>query len=37
MAARYFDLVREVKDAHNHQVRLVESAKRIGIEPTAWF
>ena len=28
-AARYFDLVREMKSAHNHRLRLVESA-RIG-------
>src|SRR5208337_1544561 len=33
--ARYFDLVREMKDAYNHRLRLVESAKRIGIKPTA--
>jgi len=29
MAARYFDLVREMKDAYNHSLRLVESAKCI--------
>jgi Helix-turn-helix domain len=34
-AARYFDLVREMKDAYNHRLRLAESAKRIGIKPTA--
>jgi transposase len=34
-SARYFDLVREMKDAYNHRLRLVESAKRIGIKPTA--
>jgi Homeodomain-like domain len=34
-AARYFDLVREMKDAYNHRLRLVESAKRIGLKPTA--
>jgi transposase-like protein len=34
-AARYFDLVREMRDAYNHRLRLVESAKRIGIKPTA--
>ena len=33
--ARYFDLVREMKDAYNHRLRLVESAKRIAIKPTA--
>jgi transposase len=33
--ARYFDLVREMRDAYNHRLRLVESAKRIGIKPTA--
>ncbi len=32
-SARYFDLVREMKDAYNHRLRLVESAKRIGINP----
>jgi transposase len=35
IAARYFDLVREMKDAYNHRLRLVESAKQIGIRPTA--
>ena len=35
IVARYFDLVREMKDAYNHRLRLVESAKRIGIKPTA--
>jgi transposase len=34
-SVRYFDLVREMKDAYNHRLRLVESAKRIGIKPTA--
>ncbi len=34
-AVAYFDLVREMKDAYNHRLRLVESAKRIGIKPTA--
>ncbi len=34
-AARYFDLVREMKDAYNHRLRLVEHAKRCGIKPTA--
>ncbi len=32
---RYFDLVREMKDPYHHRLRLVESGKRIGIEPTA--
>src|SRR5690348_4055834 len=32
---RYFDLVREMKDAYNHRLRLVESAKQRGIKPTA--
>ena len=32
---RYFDLVREMKDAYNHRLRLVESAKKRGIKPTA--
>jgi transposase-like protein len=35
IAARYFDLVREMKDTYNHRLRLVESAKRIGIKHTA--
>jgi hypothetical protein len=35
ISARYFDLVREMKDACNHRLRLLESAKRIGIKPTA--
>jgi transposase len=35
VAARYFDLVREMKDPYNHRLRLVESAKRMGIKPTA--
>ena len=35
IAAGYFDLVREMKDAYNHRLRLVESAKQIGIRPTA--
>src|SRR5271169_4516691 len=34
-AARYFDLVRELKDAYNHRLRLVESAKQRGIKPPA--
>jgi hypothetical protein len=33
--ARYFDLVREMKDAYNHRLRLVESAKQRGGKPTA--
>src|SRR5271165_4919684 len=34
-AVRYFDLVREMKDAYNHRLRLVESAQRRGIKATA--
>jgi transposase len=35
-AARYFDLVREMKqNIYNHRLRLVESAKQRGIKPTA--
>ena len=35
-AARYFDLVREMKNnAYNHRLRLVESARQRGIKPTA--
>ena len=33
--ARYFDLVREMKNAYNHRLRLVESAKQRGIKSTA--
>ncbi len=36
IAARYFDLVREMKDnPYNHRLRLVESARERGIKPTA--
>ncbi|MGH8648567.1 MAG: helix-turn-helix domain-containing protein [Burkholderiales bacterium] len=35
MTAPYFDLVREMKDAYNHRLRLVESARQRGIKPTA--
>ena len=35
MVARYFDLVREMRDAYNHRLRLVESARQRGIKPTA--
>lgn len=36
MSARYFDLIREMKDnSYNHRLRLVESAKQRGIKPTA--
>jgi transposase len=35
MAAAYFDLIREMKDAYNHRLRLVESAQQRGIKPTA--
>ena len=34
-SARYFDLVREMKNAYNHRLPLVESAKQLGIKPTA--
>ena len=34
-AARYFDLVREMKDGYNHRLRMVESARQRGIKPTA--
>jgi len=32
---RYFDLVREMKDAYNHRLRLAESAQQRGIKATA--
>jgi hypothetical protein len=36
IAARYFDLVREMKDnAYNYRLRLVESARQRGLKPTA--
>ena len=31
---RYFDLVREMKNAYNHHLRLVESAGQRAIKPT---
>src|SRR5215472_14571485 len=34
-AARYFDLIREMRDAYNHRLRLVASARERGIKPTA--
>lgn len=33
--AHYFDLVREMRDAYNHRLRLVESVRERGIKPTA--
>jgi transposase-like protein len=33
--ARYYDLVREMRDAYNHRLRLVESARQRGVKPTA--
>jgi transposase len=35
MAARYFDLIREMRSAYNHRLRLVESVRQRGIKPTA--
>jgi hypothetical protein len=34
-SVRYFDLVREMKNAYNHRLRLVESVQERGIKPTA--
>lgn len=34
-AARYFDLVREMRDAYNHRLRLVHCARREGLKPAA--
>jgi transposase len=34
-AARYFDLIREMRDAYNHRLRLVESVRQRGVKPTA--
>jgi transposase len=35
MSAPYFTLVREMRDAYNHRLRLVQSARQRGIKPTA--
>ena len=35
MPAPYFVLLREMRDAYNHRLRLVHSARQIGIKPTA--
>jgi len=35
VSAPYFTLVREMKDAYNHRLRLVHSARQRGIKPTA--
>ena len=35
MVAPYFDLIREMKDAYNHRLRLVESVRQRGLKPTA--
>jgi transposase len=35
MSAAYFVLVREMRDAYNHRLRLVQSARQRGIKPTA--
>jgi hypothetical protein len=35
MSAPYFVLVREMRDAYNHRLRLVQSARQQGIKPTA--
>lgn len=34
-AARYFDLVREMPNAYNHRLRLVDWARQRGLKPTA--
>jgi transposase-like protein len=33
--APYYDLVREMRDAYNHRLRLVASARQRGLKPTA--
>jgi transposase len=33
--ARYFELIREMRDAYNHRLRLVASVRQRGIKPTA--
>ena len=35
MAARYYDLIREMKNAYNHRLRLVASVRQRGLKPTA--
>lgn len=35
MSAPYFVLVREMSSAYNHRLRLVHSARQLGIKPTA--
>jgi transposase len=35
MSAAYFVLLREMRDPYNHRLRLVQSARQIGIKPTA--
>ena len=35
IAARYFDLVREMTNPYNHRLRVVESAKQRGIKHSA--
>src|ERR1700752_2513965 len=32
---RYFDLIREMRDAYNHRLRLVQHARQHGIKPAA--
>jgi transposase len=34
-AVPYFDLVREMKNAYNHRLRLVQNARQHGIKPAA--
>ena len=36
-AAPYFDLVREMRDAYNHRLRLVQHDRQHGVKPTARF
>jgi|SRR5579863_569354 len=35
MLIRYFDLIREMRSAYNHRLRLVASVRERGIKPTA--
>ena len=35
MSTAYFVLIREMRDAYNHRLRLVQSARQGGIKPTA--
>jgi len=33
--ARYFDLIREMRDRYNHRLRLIQYARQLGIKAAA--